>query len=163
VLVATAVTVLAGPPVAAQWAGRTRVEALQQGPMVRLYRVYRPATLVPRPGLVINLHAARTSGFLEEMATRFDAQADRLQWIVAAGGHRPGRRQHGRRERRRAGHRVPTRTSGFRALHPRFGGRAGPRRGRWALRTPGRRARPMARAGRLRALGLGGRGGARDH
>jgi polyhydroxybutyrate depolymerase len=32
---------------------------------------------------VIDLHSARTNGFLEELATRFDAQADRLGWIVA--------------------------------------------------------------------------------
>jgi polyhydroxybutyrate depolymerase len=50
---------------------------------VRHFRVYRPATLGPRPGLVVDLHAARANGFLEELATRFDAQADRLQWIVA--------------------------------------------------------------------------------
>jgi polyhydroxybutyrate depolymerase len=82
-LVASAAVVLAGPPLAAEWSGRIQVGTLQQGQVERRYRLYRPATLKPRPGLVIDLHSARTSGFLEELATRFDAQADRLQWLVA--------------------------------------------------------------------------------
>jgi polyhydroxybutyrate depolymerase len=39
--------------------------------------------LPPRPGLVLDLHSAHTNGFLEELATRMDAQADRHGWIVA--------------------------------------------------------------------------------
>jgi polyhydroxybutyrate depolymerase len=36
------------------------------------------------PGLVVDLHSARTNGFLEELATRFNQQqADRLGWLVA--------------------------------------------------------------------------------
>lgn len=82
-LVAGLLVVLVGQPVTAQWTGRTQVAALQQGPLERHFRVYRPASVGPRPGLVIDLHSAHTGGFLEELATRFDAQADRHAWIVA--------------------------------------------------------------------------------
>jgi polyhydroxybutyrate depolymerase len=82
-LVVSAVVVLTGPPLSAEWRGRIEIGTLQQGQPERHYRLYRPATLKSRPGLVIDLHSARTSGFLEELATRFDAQADRLQWLVA--------------------------------------------------------------------------------
>jgi polyhydroxybutyrate depolymerase len=82
-LLAAVLVVLVGQPVAAQWAGRTQVGTLEQGPLERHYRVYRPASLEARPGLVIDLHGAHTGGFLEEVATRFDAQADRHGWVVA--------------------------------------------------------------------------------
>jgi polyhydroxybutyrate depolymerase len=82
-LVGSVVVVLAGPPLAAQWSGRTHLASLQQGGLERRYRIYRPASIKGTPGLVIDLHGARTNGFLEELATRFDAQADRLQWLVA--------------------------------------------------------------------------------
>jgi polyhydroxybutyrate depolymerase len=82
-LVVSAVVVLAGPPLSAEWGGRLQRAALQQGQIERHYRLYRPAVVKPRPGLVIDLHGAGTNGFLEELATRFDAQADRLQWLVA--------------------------------------------------------------------------------
>src|SRR5919198_1032740 len=39
--------------------------------------------LVVSMAVVIDLHGARTNGFLEELATRFDGQADRLGWLVA--------------------------------------------------------------------------------
>jgi polyhydroxybutyrate depolymerase len=82
-LMAALLVVLVGQPVSAQWIGRTQVATLQQGPLERHYRVYRPAGLEAKPGLVIDLHGAHTGGFLEEVATRFDAQADRYGWIVA--------------------------------------------------------------------------------
>src|SRR2546425_3446065 len=81
--VASAIVVLAGPSVYAELSGRTHVETVQQGQIERHYRVYRPTIVTPKPGLVIDLHSARTNGFLGELATRFDAQADRLQWLVA--------------------------------------------------------------------------------
>src|SRR5262249_2573557 len=65
------------------WSGRIQIGTLQQGPIERRYRLYRPATLGPRPGLVIDLHSARANGFLEELATRLDAHAERLGWLVA--------------------------------------------------------------------------------
>ncbi len=82
-LVASVVVILAGPPLAGEWSGRTQIAKITQGQLERQYRVYRPTGLSARPGLVIDLHSARTNGFLEELATRFDAQADRLGWIVA--------------------------------------------------------------------------------
>lgn len=82
-LVVGLLVVLVGQPASAQLSGRTHVATLQPGPVQRHYRVYRPASLGARPGLVIDLHGAHTGGFLEEVATRFDAQADRHGWIVA--------------------------------------------------------------------------------
>src|SRR6266498_1103536 len=82
-LVASVVVILAGPPLAGEWSGRTQIARITQGQLERQYRVYRPTGLSARPGLVIDLHSARTNGFLEELATRFEAQADRLGWIVA--------------------------------------------------------------------------------
>lgn len=77
------VAVLLGPPLAAQWLGRTHVGSLDVGGRARTFRVYRPATPAPRPGLVIDLHSSHTNGLLEELATRFDAQAGPRGWIVA--------------------------------------------------------------------------------
>jgi polyhydroxybutyrate depolymerase len=82
-LVLSAVVVVAGPPLLAEWSGHTAIGSIQQGQLERRYRVYRPATRKPSPGLVIDLHGARTNGFLEELATRFDREADRLGWVVA--------------------------------------------------------------------------------
>jgi MerR family regulatory protein len=42
-LVASVVVVLAGPPMLAEWSGRTQIASLQQGQLERQYRVYRPA------------------------------------------------------------------------------------------------------------------------
>ncbi len=81
-LVLAALAILAGPPLVAQWTGSTRIETLQQGSLQRQYRVYRPAVPAPHPALVIDLHGSRTNGFLEELATRFDAQVERLGWIA---------------------------------------------------------------------------------
>src|SRR6266571_4582248 len=82
-LIETGAGILLGPPLAAQWTGRTQIGTLQQSAVLRQYRVYRATTREIQPALVLDLHGARTSGFLEEMATRFDAQAERRGWIVA--------------------------------------------------------------------------------
>jgi len=66
-----------------QWNGRTHSESLRFGQDVRRYLVYRPAKLERRPALVINLQAAGGNGSVQEGFTRFDAQADRLGWLVA--------------------------------------------------------------------------------
>jgi polyhydroxybutyrate depolymerase len=55
------------PAIAAQLTGRTQVETIRVGD----------------PGLVIVLHGVFGSGFQAESSTGFDAQADRLGWIVA--------------------------------------------------------------------------------
>jgi polyhydroxybutyrate depolymerase len=81
-LVASGLVVLVGPPALAQWSGRLELATLSQGQLERTYRVYRPARREARPGLVLDLHSARTNGFLEELATRFDGQAERFGWIV---------------------------------------------------------------------------------
>ena len=72
-----------GPSVAAQLTGQTQLATLQTGSVVRDYRVYRPAKVASRPGLVILLHGAFGSGLQMEIWTRFDSQADRLHWIAA--------------------------------------------------------------------------------
>ena len=81
-LVASGLVVLVGPPALAQWSGRLELATLSQGQLERTYRVYRPARREARPGLVLDLHSARTNGFREELATRFDGQAERFGWIV---------------------------------------------------------------------------------
>ncbi len=81
-LLASGLVVLAGPPAFAQWRGRLELATISQGQLERTYRVYRPARRDARPGLVLDLHSARTNGFLEELATRFDGQAERFGWIV---------------------------------------------------------------------------------
>jgi polyhydroxybutyrate depolymerase len=72
-----------GPTVVEQVIGRTRVEGLPVAGVERFYRVYRPEQAAPRPGLVVVLHPVFGSGFQAEAITGFDAQADRLRWIVA--------------------------------------------------------------------------------
>jgi polyhydroxybutyrate depolymerase len=69
------------PTLLAQLEGKISIKTLQQGQITRSYRVYRPTGVLPRPGLVIML-SGETSGFVQEIATNFDAQADRLAWIV---------------------------------------------------------------------------------
>jgi polyhydroxybutyrate depolymerase len=81
-LVVTAAVVLVGPPTFVQWTGRIETGTLKHGELARTYRVHRSARHEARPGLVVDLHSARTNGFLEELATRFDGQAERLGWIV---------------------------------------------------------------------------------
>jgi polyhydroxybutyrate depolymerase len=53
------------------------------GEIDRSYRLYRPAHTVTAPGLVFVLHGVFGNGFDMESSTGFDAQADRLGWIVA--------------------------------------------------------------------------------
>ena len=71
------------PTIAAQLTGRTEVGTIRVGDYDRTYRVYRPSSVVARPGLVIVLHAVFGSGYLAESSIGFDAQADRLGWVVA--------------------------------------------------------------------------------
>jgi polyhydroxybutyrate depolymerase len=72
-----------GPTIVAQLTGRTHVETIHVGDFDRTYRVYRPMQTVADPGLVIVLHGVFGSGYLAESSTAFDAQADRLGWVVA--------------------------------------------------------------------------------
>ncbi|HEY5487089.1 MAG TPA: PHB depolymerase family esterase [Candidatus Limnocylindrales bacterium] len=72
-----------GPTITAQLTGRTRVETIRVGDFDRTYRIYRPSQVAAKPGLVIVLHAVFGSGYLAESSTGFDAQADRLGWVVA--------------------------------------------------------------------------------
>ncbi|HKF17792.1 MAG TPA: PHB depolymerase family esterase [Candidatus Dormibacteraeota bacterium] len=72
-----------GPSAAAQLTGRTQLGSLRIGTVDRTYRVYRPAQVAARPGLVIVLHGAYGSGLQMEVWTHFDSQADRLRWIAA--------------------------------------------------------------------------------
>jgi polyhydroxybutyrate depolymerase len=69
------------PTLLAQLEGKISAKTLQQGQITRSYRVYRPTHVLPHPGLVIML-SGETSGIVQEIATNFDAQADRLGWIV---------------------------------------------------------------------------------
>jgi polyhydroxybutyrate depolymerase len=79
VLLAAGGGVLAGPTVWSQWNGRTQVETQLQ----RQVRVYRPVVRERRPALVLNLQGAGGNGAFQEAITGFDAQVDRLGWIVA--------------------------------------------------------------------------------
>jgi polyhydroxybutyrate depolymerase len=71
------------PTMASQLAGRTQVETIHVGEIDRTYRLYRPAHTATVPGLVFVLHGVFGNGFDMESSTGFDAQADRLGWIVA--------------------------------------------------------------------------------
>jgi polyhydroxybutyrate depolymerase len=70
------------PVVAAQFDGRSQVERIRADAVERTYRVYRPRSELAAPGLVIVLHGSFGGGFQAEAMTGFDAQADRLGWIV---------------------------------------------------------------------------------
>ena len=48
-----------------------------------MYRVYRPSGLPPRPGLVVDLHAAGSNGFTEQAISGVWRHAARNGWIVA--------------------------------------------------------------------------------
>ena len=72
-----------GGTIGAQLTGRTHVETIRVADVDRTYRVYRPAHPAANPGLVFVLHGVFGDGFGMESSTRFDAQADRLGWIVA--------------------------------------------------------------------------------
>ena len=82
-LIISVAVVLAGAPLLGQWSGRTQIATIQQGALQRSYRVFRPPHVSRRPGLVLDLHSAHTNGFLEELATRLDAQAPARDWLVA--------------------------------------------------------------------------------
>jgi polyhydroxybutyrate depolymerase len=72
-----------GPVVTAQLEGRTQASTVSVDSVARSYRVYRPASVASKPGLVIVLSGVYGSGFQAEVTTGFDAQADRLGWIAA--------------------------------------------------------------------------------
>lgn len=72
-----------GPVVMAQFEGRTQVSTVSVDSVARSYRVYRPAALAPKPGLVVVLTSVFGSGFQAEVTTGFDTQADRLGWLAA--------------------------------------------------------------------------------
>lgn len=81
--------VVVGPTGWAQWTGQVQVNAITVG-VPREYRVYRPAQLPARPGLVLDLHSAHTNGFLEEAVTGMHRHADERGWIVAYPNGRDG-------------------------------------------------------------------------
>lgn len=81
--VATGLAVVVGPAAWGQWTGQVRVETLKQGSIDRVYRVYRPSGLPPRPGLVIDLHSARSDGFTEMAISGVWRHAAENGWIVA--------------------------------------------------------------------------------
>jgi polyhydroxybutyrate depolymerase len=74
---------IVAPAIRDRISGRTQLGAVQIGAVTRSYRVYRPAEMGARPSLVIVLHGAWGDGFQAELHTGFNAQADRLHWIVA--------------------------------------------------------------------------------
>ncbi len=81
-LLVTAYAFIAGPTMWAEVTGHVHVHSLQQGEFVRHYRVYEPTALQHRPGLVVVLHGSDSDGLQVERNSGFDAQADRLGWIV---------------------------------------------------------------------------------
>jgi polyhydroxybutyrate depolymerase len=81
--VAAGFAVVVGPAAWGQWSGRVRVEIVKLGSVDRVYRVYRPSDLPPRPGLVIDLHAAGSNGFTEQAISGVWLHAARNGWIVA--------------------------------------------------------------------------------
>jgi polyhydroxybutyrate depolymerase len=83
VLLAAGGAILAGPTMWSQLSGRVRIETLRQGTLERHVRTYLPARRERRPALVLNLQGAGGNGAFQEAITGFDAQADRLGWIVA--------------------------------------------------------------------------------
>lgn len=85
VLVVALVTLLGAifaPTFVAQVQGKVTIQTFQQDHITRSYRVYRPSSVNPHPGLVLMLPGAKTTGFVQEVGSNFDAQADRLHWLV---------------------------------------------------------------------------------
>jgi polyhydroxybutyrate depolymerase len=70
------------PTLVAQVQGKVTIQTFQQDHITRSYRVYRPSSVNPHPGLVLMLPGAKTTGFVQEVGSNFDAQADRLHWLV---------------------------------------------------------------------------------
>jgi polyhydroxybutyrate depolymerase len=81
--VGSSAAILFGPPLLRQLTGQTRVASVQAGELTRTYLLHVPARLATRPGLVVALHGARSSGLELEAESGLDAQADRLGWVVA--------------------------------------------------------------------------------
>ncbi len=82
-MVGSSVAILFGPPLVRELTGQTRVAGLRADGLTRTYRLHLPARRATRPGLVVALHGARSSGLELEAESGLDAQADRLGWAVA--------------------------------------------------------------------------------
>jgi polyhydroxybutyrate depolymerase len=82
-MLATGLGIIDGPTLWRQASGHISVEAIAQGSLSREFRVFRPAGMARRPGLVLVLHGADASGEQIERQSGFDAQAERLGWIAA--------------------------------------------------------------------------------
>jgi polyhydroxybutyrate depolymerase len=66
-------------------------DSIKVGQLTRTFRLYRPAGMGRRPGLVFVLHGTVGSGIDAEGFTSFNRCADRLKWIVAyPDAHNPG-------------------------------------------------------------------------
>jgi polyhydroxybutyrate depolymerase len=75
-------TVIAAPTIATQLSGGVRPESLQEGQLLRTYRVYTPSSLDSHPGLIVVLQPAGGSAGVMEVVTGLDREADRLNWLV---------------------------------------------------------------------------------
>lgn len=84
-LLLVALAAFAGPTLSVQYTGRTRLESLQQGDLVRTYRVYAPASIDQHPGVILVLQPAtggNKAAGLTEAITGLDREADRLNWLM---------------------------------------------------------------------------------
>jgi polyhydroxybutyrate depolymerase len=81
-LLASGLAIIDGPTIWRQATGHVTIESLPEGGMSRHFRVFRPASALKHPGLVIVLHGADGSGLQIERQSGFDGQADRLGWIA---------------------------------------------------------------------------------
>jgi polyhydroxybutyrate depolymerase len=71
-----------GPIVMTQLSGRTQAETISVDGITRSFRIHTPAAPAEKPGLVIALSGVFGDGFQAELTTGFDAEAERLGWIV---------------------------------------------------------------------------------
>jgi polyhydroxybutyrate depolymerase len=75
----------AGPTLAGQISGTTRLETLQVGDLERSYRLYKPANASEHAGVIFVLQGAtgglKAAGLMEAI-TDLNHEADRLHWIV---------------------------------------------------------------------------------
>jgi polyhydroxybutyrate depolymerase len=84
-IVLIALATFAAPTVSAQLTGRTQLESLQQGDLLRTYRQYTPPQVAQHPGVIFVLQGAsggmKAAGLMEAI-TGLDREADRLHWLV---------------------------------------------------------------------------------
>src|SRR5262249_34093496 len=84
-IVLIALATFAAPTASAQLTGRTQLESLQQGDLLRSYRQYTPAEVAQHPGVIFVLQGAsggmKAAGLMEAI-TGLDREADRLHWLV---------------------------------------------------------------------------------